>query len=267
MNPEVRRARDRGPSGPLGFVWDSVRMGWRWLVRMRTALYLLGLLGVETLLATVIPQAPNVPGTVAAWREGAEGPGAGVAAFFDVFGLFDLYGSTLFLVTLFLLYLSLTACMIPRVRAWVRLVRRSVPPVSRAPHRQQVVAQFASDRDPDEVHAAARELLGARRRWRVRPAAPSDDAAATTAGVGREGPVVARGRIADLPPLLLRAAGRHRVRAAGRVHRAGRRGRGRTRLQRHARSVLEPGTGPLVGRRRPRRLEARPRGLRRRLGP
>ena len=133
QNPAVRRRSDRGPSGPLGFVWSSIRMGWRWLVRMRTALYLLAVIGVETLLATIIPQSPNVPSTVAEWRLGTEGPGAWVASVIDVFGLFDVYGSTLFLLTLFLLYLSLTACMIPRVRAWVRLVRRSVPPVSRAP--------------------------------------------------------------------------------------------------------------------------------------
>jgi cytochrome c biogenesis protein len=167
-NPRVRRPVPSAPRGPLGFTWASIVMGWRWLVRMRTALYLLGLLGVETLLATVIPQEPNVPGTVQAWLQGAEGPGATVAAVLDAFGLFDVYGSTLFLATLFLLYLSLTACMIPRVRAWVRLVRRSIPPRSRYPDRSEVAATLVTDRSPDEVHDAARALLE-RRRWRVRP--------------------------------------------------------------------------------------------------
>jgi cytochrome c biogenesis protein len=167
-NPTVRRPVRRAPAGPFGFLWSSVVMGWRWLVRMRTALYLLGLLAVETLLATVIPQAPNVPGTVRAWLEGSEGPGATVAAVLDVFGLFDVYGSTLFLATLFLLYLSLTACMIPRVRAWVRLVRRSIPPRSRYPDRAELVTRSVTDRRPQEVHDAARALLRGRR-WRVRP--------------------------------------------------------------------------------------------------
>jgi cytochrome c biogenesis protein len=169
QNPDVRRGRPARPSGPGAFVRESLLMGWRWLVRMRTALYLLGLLAFETLLATVIPQEPNVPVTVAGWRAGTEGPGAWVASFLDTFGLFDLYGSPLFLATLLLLYLSLTACMIPRVRAWIRLVRSSVPPVSRAPERQELVERFTTDRTPDEVHAATRSVL-AGRRWRVRPA-------------------------------------------------------------------------------------------------
>lgn len=166
-NPTVRPPRRRGPSGPLGFVWDATVMGWRWLVRMRTALYLLGLLAIETLLATVIPQDPNVPSTVRGWLAGEEGPGATVSAVLDAFGLFDVYGSTLFLATLFLLYLSLTACMIPRVRAWVRLVRRSVPPRSRYPDRAELATTLVTDRPAAEVHAEARRLLSGRR-WRVR---------------------------------------------------------------------------------------------------
>ena len=48
-NPEVRPARrGRPPQGPAGFVWSSVRMGWRWLTRMKTALLLLAALGVLT---------------------------------------------------------------------------------------------------------------------------------------------------------------------------------------------------------------------------
>jgi cytochrome c biogenesis protein len=148
---------------------------------MRTALYLLGLLAIETLLATVIPQEPNVPSTVRGWLAGTEGPGATVAAVMDAFGLFDVYGSTLFLATLFLLYLSLTACMIPRVRAWVRLVRRSVPPRSRYPDRSEVATTLVTDRPAAEVHDAARGLLD-RHRWRVRdgvdgPSGPAQVAA------------------------------------------------------------------------------------------
>lgn len=167
-NPPVRRpAPGAGPEGPLGFVWASIVMAWRWLTRMRTALYLLGLLGLLTLVATVVPQAPNVPSTVEGWLAGEEGPGAGIANALDVAGAFDVYGSPVFLALLLLLFLSLTACLVPRVRAWVRLVRRSRPPLVRTVGRRDEVATFATDRTPDEVHDAAASLL-AERRWRLR---------------------------------------------------------------------------------------------------
>jgi cytochrome c biogenesis protein len=179
-NPDIRRPR-RGPGRPgaAGFVWDSVLMGWRWLTRMRTALYLLGLLAVETLVATVVPQQPNVPGTVAAWRSGAEGPGTTVSRLIDLVGGYDVYGSPAFLALLLLLFLSLTACLIPRIRAWVRLVRHSQPPLTRAAGRQEVVTRLVTDLDVDETHRAAADVLRGSR-WRVREATGSEE---PTAGV------------------------------------------------------------------------------------
>ena len=157
---------------PLGrFVWDSVRMGWRWLTRMRTALWMLLWLGVLTAIATVIPQDPNVPSTVDRWLSGEEGPGAGISEVLWRTGAFDVFGSAIFLALLLALFLSLTACLIPRIRAWVRLVRRSQPPLLRA-GSGDFAATFVTDRGPDAVLDAAVEVLGARTagvvRWRVR---------------------------------------------------------------------------------------------------
>jgi cytochrome c biogenesis protein len=180
-NPDIRRPRrGAGRRGAAGFVWDSVLMGWRWLTRMRTALYLLGLLAVETLIATVVPQQPNVPGTVAAWRSGAEGPGTTVSRLIDLIGGYDVYGSPAFLALLLLLFLSLTACLIPRIRAWVRLVRHSQPPLTRAAGRQEVVAQLVTDLDVDEAHRAAADVLRGSR-WRVREATGSEEPTAGAA--------------------------------------------------------------------------------------
>ena len=142
-------------------------MGWRWLKRMRTALYLLGALGLLTMLATAIPQEPNVPSTVQAWREGTEGPPVVFTALFDGLGFFDMYGSGLFLALLMLLFISLTACLLPRIKAWVRLVRTSRPPLAAKLGPQQDAVQFTTDRSVDEVHASADELLRGRR-WRTR---------------------------------------------------------------------------------------------------
>ncbi len=175
-NPTIRRPpRGSGSPGPLRFVLDSIAMGWRWLVRMKTALLLLGVLALQTAIATIVPQEPNVRSTVEAWRAGEEGPGAPVARVLDAIGAFDVYGSAMFLALLLLLFLSLTACLIPRIRAWVRLVRRSRPPLVRSVGRHDLVASFATDRTPDEVHEAARSSL-TERRWRVRTADGADGA-------------------------------------------------------------------------------------------
>jgi cytochrome c biogenesis protein len=158
----------------LGFTLESIAMGWRWLVRMRTALMLLGVLALMTAVATVVPQEPNVPTTVRAWRAGEEGPGATVSAVLDAIGAFDVYGSAAFLALLLALFLSLTACLIPRIRAWIRLVRRSQPPVVKTVGATDVTASFHTDAAPADVHAAAAKLLGARV-WRVRRHAPQAD--------------------------------------------------------------------------------------------
>ncbi|MBW3619393.1 MAG: cytochrome c biogenesis protein ResB [Actinobacteria bacterium] len=189
-NPALRRPSDPGPDGPVGFVLASLRMAWRWLRRMRTALYLLGALGLLTLLATVVPQFPNVPRTVAQWRSGEAGPGRFVSAIIDLLGGYDVYGSPAFLALLLLLFTSLTACLIPRYRAWWRVLRRTRPPRSRHLEAQEQVAVLDTAADPADVHAAARRVL-AGRRWRLRapdadPDLP-DQVAAEKGHVVREG--------------------------------------------------------------------------------
>ncbi len=174
MNPPVRRRQTATfDDGPVRFVFASVAMGWRWLVRMRTALILLGVLGLMTAVATAVPQAPNVPSTVEAWLAGEEGPGAGVSEILWAVGAFDVYGSPAFLALLLALFLSLTACLIPRIRAWVRLVRHSRPPLLRF-DTGEPRAGFETDTNRDDVLSIASQLLG-ERRWRVRASGAEDD--------------------------------------------------------------------------------------------
>ena len=190
MDPPVRRTvRPPTPLSPLRVVTGAVLAAWRALTRMRTALWLLFGLALQSAVATVVPQAPNVPGTVRAWLAGEEGPGAGVSRVLDALGAFDVYGSAIFLAFLLLLFLSLTACLIPRIRGWWRLVRRSQPPLLRvaAPDDVRAVVLVAGDRAA--ALAAAREVLGGRvlgvARWRVRSA--PDQLAAETGLWSREG--------------------------------------------------------------------------------
>lgn len=140
---------------------------WRWLRRMRTALWLLGALGLAVLVGTVVPQRPNVPATVGRWLAGTEGPGRSTARVLDAFGFFDVFGAPWFNVLIVLLFTSLTACLIPRIRAYGRMVRRGRPPLAIDLAGQPRVTTFATSAPPGDVHATARRLLGGRR-FRVR---------------------------------------------------------------------------------------------------
>ncbi|MFT5224185.1 MAG: cytochrome c biogenesis protein [Glaciecola sp.] len=168
-NPEPRRPSgpDLAARGPGRIVLDAALIFWRWLRRMRTALYLLGVLSVMTLVATIVPQEPNVGLTVAAWRAGEEGPGTIVSGFLDAIGAYDTYGSPAFLVILVLLFTSLTACLLPRYRAWWRITTQTRPPRVRELDGQEHVQRFASSESPEQVLASARGLLGSKR-WRLR---------------------------------------------------------------------------------------------------
>lgn len=163
-------------------------MAWRWLTRMKTALYLLGVLGLLSLVATVVPQAPNVPDTVSAWRAGREGPGTLVVSLIDLVGGFDMYGSVLFLGLLILLFTSLTACLLPRYRAWWRIVRHSQPPRSRHVGGQDHVARVLTDLEPARVDERVRDVLGRHGfRLRTREAAEPLQVAAEKGLALREG--------------------------------------------------------------------------------
>jgi cytochrome c biogenesis protein len=91
---------------------------------MATALWLLLALAIATVIATFIPQEPVIPPTVAEWRAGTMGPGEGVAAAFDALGLFDVFGAPWFMALTVLLLVSLTGCLVPRVRGFAKVVRR-----------------------------------------------------------------------------------------------------------------------------------------------
>lgn len=140
---------------------------WRWLRRMRTALYLLAALAAATFIGTVIPQRPNVPDTVARWRAGMEGPGRTASEVLDALGFFDVFGAPWFLVLLVLLFTSLTACLIPRVRAFVRMARRGRPPRALDLAGQPYHRSFVTAAAPAEALAAARDVLR-QRRFRLR---------------------------------------------------------------------------------------------------
>ncbi|CAN5173293.1 cytochrome c biogenesis protein ResB [soil metagenome] len=131
--PTRADAEGRRPSGPrlplIPGPIETAGMAWRRLRRMSTALSLLFALAIASLLATFIPQEPVIASTVRLWREGVDGPGAGVARVFDALGLFDVFGSAWFAVVTALLFISLSGCLLPRWRVFLRNVTK---PAARA---------------------------------------------------------------------------------------------------------------------------------------
>lgn len=171
MNPPVRR--EPRPPTVSGLLLAAVKENWRRLRTMSTALWLLGVLAVESIIATIVPQEVNVPQTVAEWRTGEAGPGTAVSETLDLIGAYDMYASPLFLMTLLLLFTSLTACLIPRIRGWWRITRRSVPPLTRHLGDQEHVQEIITDLEPEAAHATVRGEL-ADRGYRTRDGAADD---------------------------------------------------------------------------------------------
>jgi len=182
------------PSGPrlpeiLGPV-ETARLVWRKLRRMSTALALLLAMAAAAVIATFVPQEPVIGSTVALWRSGAEGPGAAVARVFDALSFFDVFGSWWFLALTALLFTSLTGCLVPRFRAFARVVRRP-PAAGRHLDRLSAHRVLATTLPPDQALAAAEGVLR-RRRFRRRRLSAADSPTgaaqlATERGHWREG--------------------------------------------------------------------------------
>jgi len=170
--------------GPL----ETAVLAWRWLRKMSTALLLLFALSIASLIATVVPQQPVNAATVEQWRSGAAGPGESVAGVLDALQLFDVFGSWWFAAITVALFVSLTGCLVPRYRAFFRLVRRP-PAVGRNLDRLTHSRTVTTTLPPAEALDVAERLL-AGRRFRRRRIAPDDGAAAQIAaerGHWREG--------------------------------------------------------------------------------
>jgi cytochrome c biogenesis protein len=165
------------PTGPRGLPeipgpLETLQRSWRVLRRMSTALWLLLALAIASIIATFIPQDPVIPQTTAEWRAGTSGPGEGIAGAFDALGLFDVFGSAWFMALTALLLISLTGCLIPRIRSFRTLVARK-PAGGRNLTRLQHQVELRTALPPDEALAAARRRLR-RRRFRLRELAPDD---------------------------------------------------------------------------------------------
>jgi cytochrome c biogenesis protein len=133
---------------------QSLALVWRTLRSMRTALILLFLLALASVVGSLVPQIPNSPERAASYR--VEHPLIGT--FFGHAGFFDVFGSWWFALIATLLFVSLVACLIPRTRAHLRALRQR--PVQA--RELESFPQFAERRvraTPDQAAEIGQKIL------------------------------------------------------------------------------------------------------------
>ena len=100
-----------------------LRVQWRALCRMRTAVILLAIVAGLSVIGSMLPQKALQPVRAQGWVQSHQV----VGPFLDNMGLFGVYESWWLLVAAALMYVSLTNCVFTRSRALVRRWRRRLP--------------------------------------------------------------------------------------------------------------------------------------------
>jgi cytochrome c biogenesis protein len=180
-----------------------VRIAWRRLTSMRTALILLFLLAVAAVPGSLLPQRPLNPSKTTSYIDSHGGWGR----FLNAIGMFDVFGSVWFAAIYLLLFVSLVGCLIPRIRVHARALLRKPLPAPRHLDRLPESARFGTTATPDGYARTARAALG--RRWRVERRVDDSGAVTLSAekGYSREtGNLIFH--IALLAALILIAVGR-----------------------------------------------------------
>src|SRR4029453_10092742 len=158
LRPPAARP-DRPPRRPgLG---DTLRQAWGEYRSMRTALVLLVVLASASILGSLFPQEGISPQRVDQYF--ADHPA--LAPVLERLGLFDVFGSAWYMAIYLALLGALVACLVPRTRALVRVLR-SRPPRGGDLARYRVRATFQTPATPEETMDAARRVLR-RSRFRV----------------------------------------------------------------------------------------------------
>jgi len=149
-----------GPTGRprLG---DTLRQAWREFRSMRTALLLLVLLAAASILGSLFPQQSISPQRVTRYFQ--DHPA--LAPVLDRLGLFDVFGSAWYMAIYLALLAALVACLVPRARAFARVLR-SRPPRGGQLDRYRTRAAFDSAASPPQALEAAAAVLR-RRHYRL----------------------------------------------------------------------------------------------------
>jgi cytochrome c biogenesis protein len=140
---------------------DTLRQAWREYRSMRTALVLLVVLAAASILGSLFPQQGVSPQRVDQYF--LDHPA--LAPVLDRLGLFDVFGSAWYMAIYLALLGALVACLVPRTRALVRVLR-SRPPRGGNLDRYRTRATFDTAATPEQALGAARAVLR-RNRFRL----------------------------------------------------------------------------------------------------
>jgi cytochrome c biogenesis protein len=140
---------------------DVLRQAWREYRSMRTALVLLVVLAGASILGSLFPQQGVSPQRVDQYF--TDHPA--LAPVLERLGLFDVFGSAWYMAIYLALLGALVACLVPRTRALVRVLR-SRPPRGGDLGRYRTRAVFDTPAAPAQALAAARGVLR-RHRYRL----------------------------------------------------------------------------------------------------
>ncbi len=138
-----------------------LRLAWRRLISMRTALVLLFLLALAAVPGSLLPQRPLNPTKVQSYLATHGWWGR----LLDHLGMFDVFASAWFAAIYLLLFVSLVGCLVPRIRLHARAMLRQPLPAPRNLDRLPESGRFGAGESAESYAAAARAALG--RRWRV----------------------------------------------------------------------------------------------------
>jgi cytochrome c biogenesis protein len=158
----VRLSTAPEPVGPVRQrqLLAPARRAWRQLTSMRTALLLLFLLALGAVPGGFLPQRSLNPVRVTDYL--AQHPTLG--PLLDRLSLFDVFAAPWFAAVYLLLFISLTGCLVPRIRLHARALRKPPPRAPGNLSRLPVSARWETDLPADQALALARrELKG----WRA----------------------------------------------------------------------------------------------------
>jgi cytochrome c biogenesis protein len=154
--PPTTRPEPGSPTPQLG---ELLRQAWREFRSMRTALVLLFALAAASIFGSLFPQRPISPQRVEQYL--LDHPAAGPVL--DRLGMFDVFGSAWYTAVYVALLAALVACLLPRTRSLVRMLRSRPPRASARYARYHNHAVLAAAVPPEQATEAARRVLAGRR--------------------------------------------------------------------------------------------------------